>query len=305
MRFGGHETFTIREGWLHKGLRLLVEEPARLVDQHAADWLGVGQNMAKSIRHWLAATGLAQVASDNQARKQLILEPTPLGQLIWRHDPHFNEPGTAWALHTELIHHPQHAAAWSWFFNSFGGDRFDRAVCRENLTRHLQLSRQRLPSPATLDRDLQCLLSTYARTIPALNDDPEEGHDCPLRDLGLLSHFRTSGYYQLHEGPKAIPPELFAYSLAHAFSDATTGDGTVDISVQDAARQPGGPGRVFVLNSESLFDVASRAESQCTPGDIEIAGLAGNRVIRIKRRRPLQWLENYYVGIEQKERYVA
>ena len=59
MRFGGHETFHIREGWLHKGVKLLLEDPKKLVHEHAADWLGVGNNMAKSIRHWLVATGLA------------------------------------------------------------------------------------------------------------------------------------------------------------------------------------------------------------------------------------------------------
>ena len=62
MRFGGHETFAIREGWLHKGLRLLRDHPERLVAEEAADWLGVGRNMAKAIRHWLVATGLAAPA---------------------------------------------------------------------------------------------------------------------------------------------------------------------------------------------------------------------------------------------------
>lgn len=57
MKFGGHETFPVREGWLHKGLKLVVEEPEKLVDEHVADWLGVGRNMAKSIRYWLQATG--------------------------------------------------------------------------------------------------------------------------------------------------------------------------------------------------------------------------------------------------------
>ena len=55
MRFGGHETFPVREGWLHKGLKLVVEEPGKLTGEHVADWLGVGRNMAKSIRYWLQA----------------------------------------------------------------------------------------------------------------------------------------------------------------------------------------------------------------------------------------------------------
>jgi hypothetical protein len=304
MRFGGHETFTVREGWLHKGLRLLAENPALIVDENAADWLGVGRNMAKSIRHWLVATGLAE-AAPAKAKAHLSLEMTPLGRLLWEKDRYLTEIGTWWALHINLVNAPQHAASWTWFFNSFGLDRFDRAVCLESLSRHLQLSRQRLPSSRTLERDIACLLSTYARTIPAATDDPEEGHDCPFRELGLLSYFRTSGYYQLHQAPKDVPPEIFGYAIARSFADATTGEGTVDITVQDAARQAGGPGRVFALTSEALFEVASRAETNARGGDIEIAGLAGNRMIRVRRKRPIEWLEQYYTTKAERERHVA
>ena len=49
MRFGGHETFPIREGWLNKGLRLLVEDPIKMTDEYYADWLGVGRKDRKSV----------------------------------------------------------------------------------------------------------------------------------------------------------------------------------------------------------------------------------------------------------------
>ena len=89
MRFGGHETFPIREGWLHKGLKLLTERPELLVADDVADWLGVGRNMAKSIRHWLMATGLAVRAAKEtgQFTRRTLLEPTQLGALVWEHDP--------------------------------------------------------------------------------------------------------------------------------------------------------------------------------------------------------------------------
>lgn len=60
MRFGGHQTFAIRGGWLYKGLRMVMEDPKRMDDPDVADWLGVGRNMVKSIYHWLQATGLAE-----------------------------------------------------------------------------------------------------------------------------------------------------------------------------------------------------------------------------------------------------
>jgi len=305
MRFGGHETFAIREGWLHKGIRLLVENPEQLIDENAGDWLGVGRNMAKSIRHWLVATGLAQPCHEHKVSNKSVLTTTDFGDLVWKHDPYFTESGTWWALHINLVNCSDHALTWTWFFNSFNFDRFDRSVCLEGLKRHFELSKQRMPSSRTLERDVACLLASYARVIPSPDDDPEEGNDCPLRELGLISFFKTSGYYQTHHGRKAIPAEIFAYALSAAFRDAADGKGTTDITLLDAARAAGGPGRAFLLSTESLFEVATQAESTLTDGGIEIVGLAGNRAIRVANRPQLTWLQQYYRDVEKKDRHAA
>ncbi|KKM20053.1 hypothetical protein LCGC14_1649430 [marine sediment metagenome] len=294
MRFGGHETFAVREGWLHKGLRMLVEEPQQLGHEDVADYLGVGRNMAKSIRHWLLATGLAERSPGSLTGKSAPLQATPLGEIVRKCDPYFLEIGTWWALHVNLVNTAEHAEAWAWFFNSFNLERFERPMCLESLCRHIRLSKRRMPSTRTLERDIACLLSSYARVIPASDTDPEEARDCPFRELGLLSYFKTSGYYQLHQGIKEIPAEIFGYATSCAFPDAREGDGATDITIHDVARQPGGPGRAFALTSETLFEVASRAEGGAAKGEIEIVGIAGSRAIRIQKKPPRQWLEDYY-----------
>ena len=96
MRFGGHETFAIREGWLHKGLRLLNDDPELFTQDDVADHLGVGRNMAKSIRHWLQATQLAEPSREAVAGKRPLLQMTDLGQAIWERDPYFLSDGTLW-----------------------------------------------------------------------------------------------------------------------------------------------------------------------------------------------------------------
>ena len=305
MRFGGHETFAIREGWLHKGLTLLITEPDRLVDEYAADWLGVGRNMAKSIRHWLVATGLAESALVPRPGRTVHLKATALGALIYKHDPYFSENGTWWTLHINLVNAPDHAASWGWFFNTFNLNRFERAVCMEGLHRHLQLFQRRLPSLKTLHRDVACLLQSYARAIPPERVDPEEARDCPFTELGLLSYFRTTGYYQLHQGVKDIPSHVFGYALSKAFPDVQADNGMLDITIHEAARQPRGPGRVFVLTSEALFEVALKLESEAPAGDIQIAGLASERVIRVRKKQPLEWLQEYYADIDRRDRYAA
>lgn len=142
MKYGGHQTFTIREGWLYKGLSLLIDEERRkqLVDDYAMDFLGVGRNMAKSINHWLLATNLAEKRQElnNKGKKveKKDIEPTKFAELVNKYDPYFMDEGTWWFLHINMINNPQHGATWHWFFNNFGQDRFQRQVCLSNLERY-------------------------------------------------------------------------------------------------------------------------------------------------------------------------
>jgi len=305
MRFGGHETFPIREGWLHKGLNMLLHRPERFGDEYVADYLGVGRNMAKAIRHWLLATGLSERVSGSERKKDVALAPTDLGALIADQDPYLLEIGTWWALHVNLVNTPEHAASWSWFFNSFSLERFERPFAVESLRRHLQLSRNRMPSIRTLQRDVACLLSSYARSVPHDDTDPEEERDCPLRELGILSYYRASGYYQLNRGVKPVPPEMLGYALSIAFPGAREGTGATDIAIHDAAHQAGGPGRAFALTAEALYETAIRAEDTLGDSGIQIAGLAGSRAIRLQKKPSLQWLEEYYSTADREAHHAA
>lgn len=298
MRFGGHETFHIREGWLHKGLRLLAEHPDRLADEHAEDWLGVGRNMAKAIRHWLVATGLAVGGGASRAKSPASMELTDIGKLVLKHDSYLLESGTWWALHINLVHAPNHAASWNWFFNHFRVGRFEKPVCLQALTRHLALGTSRSPSTRTLDRDLSCLFSTYARRVPPASDDPEEALECPMIELRLMTHYRDSGAYQLHLGPKRIPAHIVGYAFARAYRNELTGKSRIDVPIRAAASEPNGPGAVFALTAEALFDVLSEI-SRSSAADLEVVGQASQRAARIAAMPHLEWLSHYYASLEE------
>ncbi|MFA9459509.1 DUF4007 family protein [Thiohalorhabdus sp. Cl-TMA] len=298
MRFSGHETFPIREGWLHKGLELLFEDPEGLVGPNAADELGVGQNMAKSIRHWLQVTDLAEFGPKPSGSGPRLMHPTELAELIRERDPYFLEPGSLWALHANLVNGTE-AGSWFWFFNFFNLSRFERSACLENLRQFLQLRQVRQASLNTLERDLTCLLHSYAQGIPPRQEDPEEEPHCPFVDLDLLRHYRSSGHYELNRETKPVPFELLGYTLAAAFPDAQEGEGRIDIRLDDAQGNTGGPGRVFVLTPEGLFDTILEAERESGGGEIQISGLAGERAVRITRRTPLEWLARYYDRMEE------
>ncbi len=292
MRFGGHQTFSIREGWLYKGLRLAVEDPERLGAPDLQDWMGVGKNMAKAIHHWLLATGLAEKDTEH-GTKTRILRPTELGRLVWNRDRYFLLPGTWWAIHTQLIHRPEHAYSWHWFFNHFSATRFERPVAAEALRRHLASNGQRMPSTRTLDRDMNCLLRSYAVSVPREQSDPEDALDCPLSELGLLIHSRQSGFYHLNRDLKPIPFHLFGYAIALAKERYGTGAAgpALDLSLTDMTHGPSAPGRVFSLTAEANYELVANYEAQRL---LRLDGQVGERIARIDGYRSSEWLGRYY-----------
>lgn len=297
MRFSGHETFSIREGWLSKGLSLVAEAPecfgGSMID--AADQLGVGGNMAKSIRHWLLVSGLVEPAPGARATTQTAaLNLTKVGQVIAKFDPYFLEPMTWWVVHTNLVQNESAVTTWAWFFNVFAPRRFDRTTCIEGLRRFVESTQKRVPTTRTLERDIACLLRSYARVLPApRNEDPEEALDCPLSELGLLTHFRGSGTYALNFDPKSVPGEAFAYCLSGALPPATARRQTHDMSLQEASRVAGGPGRVFALTAEGLFDSLSATCSSAS-SPVRIVSVGGERLIQIEARPRHEWLSAHF-----------
>lgn len=291
MRFGGHQTFSIRDGWLFKGLRFAVEEPERLGDPELGDWLGVGKNMAKAIHHWLLATGLAE--RDAESSNSRVLKSTPFGNLVWKRDRYFLLPGTWWAIHVQLIHRPEHAYSWHWFFNHFSAARFERPVCTEALRRHLASDGQRMPSTRTLERDVNCLLRSYSVTVPREQTDPEDALECPLSELGLLTHSRQTGFFHLNRDLKPIPFRLFGYAIARMMDNdgSERAAANHDLSLTDLTHGPSAPGRIFSLSAEATYELVANYEAQRL---LRLDGQVGERIVRIDGFHPLEWLGRYY-----------
>lgn len=70
MKFRAHETFSIRKGWLSKGMKQVVKDPSVFVSKeyNPMDVLGIGSNMVKSLRYWLPAVGLSESPKGKSAQ---------------------------------------------------------------------------------------------------------------------------------------------------------------------------------------------------------------------------------------------
>jgi hypothetical protein len=301
MRFGGHQTFYIREGWLHKGLDLLLNNPSALIDEFAFDHLGVGRNMAISIQHWLQATGLAvkEGKVKGRGRPSKILTATPISDIIWDSDKYLALPETWWMLHINLLHNREHGESWYWFFNHFNVDRFDRTQCLRKIMKYAKEELgEKPPSEKTIERDLSCLVSTYSTDIPSRVVDPEDDLSCPFRELELMVTYRESGYVHLQRQRRLVTPEIVMYALelclrAHVDNSEASPD-VSDIQFFDLVRLPNNPLRVFLLNTDSLFEMLLYISRNAPETGLSIVGLAGDRQIRIPRKAPEEWITDFF-----------
>jgi hypothetical protein len=280
MRFGGHQTFFIREGWLAKGLALLSDDADAFDDPYVADRLGVGRNMARAIEHWLLATGLTRKAGPRVRAGQPRLAVTELGAIIARHDPWFLDPGTWWFLHINLVRSPAHAATWHWFFNHYAWSRFERATVVAQLERYVRMSAQRTPSRKTLERDVNCFLSSYAVEVPYQSKDPEEEIDCPFQEMRIIRHLRASGYYELKRSRKSLPQNALRFALQAPGLRLDARTGVVDVTLHDLQRMEGGPAQVLALSADALFEQLVDLETSDPEAGLTMSGLAGDRQLR-------------------------
>lgn len=304
--FSGHEKFAIREGWLFKGLTLTKEDSNKWSDPHVADHLGIGRNMAKSLKYWLLATELC-VPSEKGGNGSIKL--SKFGKLILKQDKYFMDKSTWWLLHVNLMFSQYTTGTWRWFFNHFAFDRFGKSTVLELLKPYVRNVIKRTHSPTTLESDILCFLSTYSRDVPPGATDPEDSKPGPFSDLDFITRFPGSDRYTLNRGAKNIPVNIFGYAAARFSQEqlrALGADGLnegdpFETSVAFEERSfiqllgmQNSPGHVFCLPNEALYDQVQKYETGHSDAGISIGSLAGERTIRIVQRSPSDWLTRAY-----------
>lgn len=177
----GHESFIIRDGWLTKGIMGVHHDPKLFSVNSGADVLGVGTNMAKSIRYWMRTAGLM---SENN--KGVFLTKT--GQVIYENDLYFEDPFSLWVMHVNIVCNFAQATSWNLFFNYIN---LNSAFSREEMFDMMRVlvreyTGEQEPSERSIRDDCVAILSMYSRRGEQ-NDDPEDKKNSPFEELGLLA----------------------------------------------------------------------------------------------------------------------
>jgi len=97
LTFSGHETFVLRSNWLKKAYDLLHERSDLFALEDAFVRLGVGKNMAQSIRFWGRVCNVFERQENGEGFRATASGRALLDDAGW--DPFLVTPTSRWLLH--------------------------------------------------------------------------------------------------------------------------------------------------------------------------------------------------------------
>jgi hypothetical protein len=291
--FSRHETFAIREGWLGKGLAHLAKTDSFQVGLAEADALGLGSRMIKSLHYWMEATGLATVSAT--AGRTREVRPSSFGGAVAKCDPHFEFSATWWFIHLHLAR--REGTVWNWFFNAFQDRSFDRIACIDAFARHTRDYASNRTTPAVIQREIACLLLTYA--APATNEqpDPEDATCCPLRSLSLVAKHADTGRYERTKPLDPLPVEAFLAAVAAVAQELES----ETIPLTELLVRRNSPARIFGLHGDAIDDLASLAATTYSYQGVSLALYGADRAITIPRIPVHEWLLMHFNRVLRNE----
>ncbi len=280
--FSGHETFPFRYAWLPKAIEHTERDPEIFHADDAMVQLGVGKNMVRSIRHWGLATGVIEEVPKSRMRE---LRPSSFGARLlgeggW--DPYLEDTGTLWLLHWKLAAAPELATTRHWVFSHVPQLEFSKQDLVGWLLKLSEQQRWARVSEASLKRDVDCFVRTYAPSR-VTRKNVEDTLDCPLVELSLLRPLGTRGRYVISRGKHpSLPDAIFVYALVDYLDRAHDLETAKTVPLTSVALGPGSPGRVFCLNEQALLARLDRVSS-VTDGNVVFDQTAGLQQLLVHR----------------------
>ncbi|MFJ7921553.1 DUF4007 family protein [Lysinibacillus fusiformis] len=244
MGFGQHQTFYLRQQWLTKGLIEVDKNPRFFYEPEHFEVLGVGKNMAKSIRYWLGATKL--VKEKRSIKTELYL--TELGEAVFNYDRYVKSRFTLSILHYLLVTEKNEASTWFWFFNVFNERVFTKTLLYSQLEQWAKDTFEKDVSINSLKRDIDCLLQLYTMKSYT-NQTPEDVIKSPFESLNLVQS-TTETHYIKTPLKHSLTGECLYITLLLYINKY----GVKEVGLNDLINEPELWGRVFNLGRDEIID---------------------------------------------------
>lgn len=291
MKFRAHDTFSIRKGWLHKGMRHVINNPRIFVDKNInpMDEFGLGANMVKALRYWLQATGLTIEGANGNNRNQQLTE---FGEIVWENDSYLEEDGTLFLIHYYLSTNKDLATAWYYFFNVYKIMDITQDNFVKGIKTYLMYESDYQVSDRALNDDFDCIIKTYLRSNRTVS--PESNLECPLTELALISITDEKNKIYSKSAPlqNAVNPLVI---LAVIINENIKNNGSNEIKISKLESDPCNIGKVFNLDSMAIASYLDKLQNM---GLIKVNRTAGLDLIYLDTAWTFrECVEEYYRSI--------
>ncbi len=291
-KFKGHQSFSIRSGWLYKGLKGVTEDSELFLDIiKAMDNIGLGSNMVKSLRYWMQAVGLTEEKTSGKGRGQTL---TTFGNLVFNEDLHFQRMGTLLLCHYYLACNTKKATSWYYFFNEYKQKEF----IKEDLVLSLQswINEKAKIAESSIISDIDCLIKTYIEDLNTIDFEDLKGS--PFSQLGLIKHSRnqTSVYKKHPMAPESIPSEIALFMILAQIEKK--GRIIKELSIAELLEEKESIGLILNLRIEHLSLLIERLNREGAVRFIHTAGLEMVKIID-ETLTSQQAIFKYYEGLNK------
>lgn len=208
--FSGHESFACKSHWLKRGYDFVLAGHS-FNNEDAVVHLGVGKNMVNSIKYWMRAFGLLKAEGEltSLAHKLMSNENG--------YDPFFEDTGSLWLLHFNLINEDYATVYKSTFIDYHKQRNLIDGIKLQNFIKHLcfdSTSYKNLYNENTVKRDIGVLFHNYCNHS---NGSIEESNML-LTPLNLIQETEDGMYIFNYDTRNSIPANIFLYALLVQFT---------------------------------------------------------------------------------------
>ncbi len=315
-KFGRHETFAPRFGWLHKAYLAVKGDSETFHREDAPVTLGVGKNMVNAMRYWCQAFKLTEEhPHKDPSYRAYVASPTwRAGWLLDEEgaDPYLEDTGSLWLLHWWLLSSSPEAKclAPSWYvmFHLAPLSRETSEGMATIITRHVHedYDEELWPASESIGRDVDCLIKMYALDQEFNPLSPGSFEDllaCPFRELGLLEgqgKGKEREWLFTSGSRSNLPAAVLAYACLDYASQFSPNAGS--ISLARLANEPGAPGRAFRLGEPELTKAIETLVNEHP--DLQIVEALGQRSLAFGTApQALTWdvLDEHYGRVRERE----
>ena len=273
-----HESFSIREGWLAKGIKNVKEYGNVFALQNATDILGIGTNMVKSLKYWMTATKLIE-----EKNREIML--SDFGSIINEYDPYLEDIFSWWLIHINMITNIDDAYIYNLFFNKCNIKTFTKRELYEKL--YALLINEKLTfNENILQDEVNMIIKTY--TIDEKIDNPENNFICPLSELNQLKKVDRDTYEKNRPEIRNLPFWVVYYIICLLLDDRD------NISIDELLKEENSPAKLLNMDKNLINEYLDEMKKN----DIIIINrTAGLNMVYLKKKLSLNEIaEEYFKG---------